>query len=84
VVNILTRRAGAKIYRTIGALARRYEKHPKTIDRWAHEGVRVGDEIVPLPPADLVVNGVRHWEDPTLDAFDAGIKAAMLRQRGAA
>jgi hypothetical protein len=72
VALILTRKASHVVHRRIGALAKRWTVHPKTPDRWAREGVRVGDgeERVHLPPPDFVVNSVRFWKDETAAAFD--------------
>jgi len=74
-MTILTRKAGGKFYRSIGAVAARYGKHPKTIDRWMRSGMAAGERgngpRVKFPEPDLVVNSVRHWLDATLDQFDA-------------
>jgi hypothetical protein len=56
------------LYITAGRVARRYEKTPRTIDRWLAAG------ILPLP--DLVIRGRRYWTSATLDRFDAEQKAA--------
>jgi hypothetical protein len=79
----LTRKAGPRVYRSIGAVAARYSKHPITIDRW------MKDPRIKFPPPDLVVNRVRHWLDATLDAFDAAAgkgrtdRAAKTMREGA-
>jgi hypothetical protein len=72
-----------KVARTVGAVAKRYEKHPKSIDRWLAKGVRVAPGAPPIkfPPPDLILNGVRHWFDETIDRFDAGVKAALAASR---
>jgi hypothetical protein len=77
MVAILTRKPGSKVYRTVGAVAQRYAKHVKTIDRWIAEGVLVCGKRVPFPPSDLTTNHVRHWLDSSLDEFDAAVAAAM-------
>lgn len=61
---IVTRKPGGKFYRSVGAVAARYSKHPKTIDRW------LKDPAVGFPEPDLVIRKVRHWLDATLDEFD--------------
>jgi hypothetical protein len=77
----LSRRPGPRIARTIGAIATgRYGKHVKTVgDRWMKKGVTVvpGAPPIKFPPPDLIFNGVRHWYDETVDAFDAEVKAAL-------
>jgi hypothetical protein len=72
------RKTGGKIYRSSGAVAQRYGKCVRTIDRWLQ------DTDLKFPPPDLVINGKRLWSDGTLDQFDAKQKAATRLRSGGA
>jgi hypothetical protein len=81
---ILTRKPGPRVARSIGAVAAKYEKHPKTVgDRWIRQGVVIvpGEPRVKFPDPDLVLNGVRHWFDETTERFDAQVKAVLEAAR---
>jgi hypothetical protein len=60
-----------KRYRSKGAVAQRYGKHPKTIDRW------LNDPKLNFPRPDLVINRREHWLDETLDRFDREAVATL-------
>ncbi len=55
------------LYLTTGRIARRYEKTPRTIDRWLAAGL--------FPKPDLVIRGKRYWSAQTVDRFDNEQKA---------
>jgi hypothetical protein len=61
-MSITSTGTSGKLYRSKRAVASRYNRTVRTIDRWIHLGI--------LPPPDININGHDMWLDATLDDAD--------------
>jgi len=43
-------------------LAQRWQRTPRTISRWKHDNM--------LPEPDLIINGVSHWAESTIERVE--------------